>query len=152
MGFINKVLKKDDKDTKTSKIKEAKVEIEKDKAAVATVVSPKKENVAKTPAVVLKKKEDLEAFKILQKPVITEKATSLGQLNKYEFKVPASTNKSEVAKKILNVYGIKPIKINMIKVAGKKVRRGRVFGQTKVWKKAIVTLPAEHKIEIYEGV
>ena len=39
-----------------------------------------------------------------------------------------------------------------VKVAGKKVRYGRKFGKTKAWKKAIISLATDDKIEIYEGV
>jgi ribosomal protein L23 len=40
----------------------------------------------------------------------------------------------------------------MIRRRGKKVRYGRKFGKTKDFKKAIVTLSPEDKIEVYEGV
>ena len=49
------------------------------------------------------------------------------------------------------VYGIKPIKINILKITGKKVRFGRSFGKRKDWKKAVVTLPAGQTIQLYEG-
>lgn len=92
------------------------------------------------------------AYKILAKPLVTEKVSGLGASNKYVFAVNLKTNKIEVAKAIKEVYGIKPIGVNIIKVEGKKARYGRIGGKRKDWKKAIVTLPAGQTIKIYEGV
>lgn len=92
------------------------------------------------------------AYKILIKPLVTEKVSNLGAVNKYVFEVAANANKIEVAKAIHEVYGIKPIKINIIKIAGKKAGYGRITGKRKNWKKAIVSLPAGESIKVYEGV
>jgi len=84
--------------------------------------------------------------------LVTEKVSNLGALNKYVFAVAPKTNKVEVAKAVKEIYGIKPVNVNMIKMAGKKARYGRISGRRKDWKKAIVTLPAGQTIKIYEGV
>ena len=93
-----------------------------------------------------------QAFNVLIKPLITEKATNVGIFNKYIFMVANHTNKIEVAKAIEEVYGIKPIKVNIVTVGGKDVRYGRITGKRRDWKKAIITLPAGKTINIYEGV
>lgn len=92
------------------------------------------------------------AYRVLVKPVITERAAHLGTENKYVFAVKPETNKIEVAKAIQEVYGIKPVSVNVITMRGKKVRFGKRKGERKGWKKAIVTLPAGKTINIYEGV
>jgi large subunit ribosomal protein L23 len=97
-------------------------------------------------------RDDARAYKLLQAPVITERTTDLAAMNKYVFAVPVSANKSEVKKTIINLYGITPTKVNMIRVRANNVRFGRTFGKQKSWKKAIVTLPAGKTIGIYEGV
>jgi len=97
-------------------------------------------------------KKDSAAYKILKKPLVTEKATVLGSLNKYVFEVSNEANKIEIAKAIFQVYGVKPVNINIIKVGGKKVRYGRTLGKRKDWKKAIITLPEGESIKVYEGV
>ncbi|OGF26369.1 50S ribosomal protein L23 [Candidatus Falkowbacteria bacterium RIFOXYB2_FULL_47_14] len=86
------------------------------------------------------------------RPLITEKAANLGAVNKYAFVVSDRANKIEVEKAVNELYGIKPTSVNMLKVLGKKTRRGRVTGRRKNWKKAIVTLPKGKSINIYEGV
>ncbi len=96
--------------------------------------------------------ESKEAYRILIKPLITEKATHLVTQNKYSFAVAKSVNKNEVKKAIEGLYGVEPIDINIINVRGKFVRYGRTFGKKKNWKKAIITLKPGDKIDIYEGV
>jgi large subunit ribosomal protein L23 len=92
------------------------------------------------------------AYKILIKPLVTEKVSNLGALNKYVFAVAGDANKIEIAKAIKEIYGIKPIGVNIIKMLGKQARYGRISGKRKDWKKAIVTLPKDQTIKIYEGV
>jgi large subunit ribosomal protein L23 len=92
------------------------------------------------------------SYRVLLRPLVTEKGSHMGVINKYIFEVDYNCNKIEVAKAIEATYGIKPVKVNMIKLAGKVVRRGRVEGRRKNWKKAIVTLPAGKTIQIYEGI
>lgn len=92
------------------------------------------------------------AYRILVKPLITEKAANLGADNKYVFAVETGANKIEVAKAIKEVYGIKPTAVNIIRTSGKKVRHGKLRGKRKDWKKAMVTLPKGKSINIYEGV
>lgn len=92
------------------------------------------------------------AYKIIMKPLVTEKVSGLGALNKYVFAVAKDANKIEVAKAIKEIYGIKPVGINIIRMMGKKARYGRISGRRKDWKKAIVTLPKGETIKIYEGV
>ncbi len=92
------------------------------------------------------------AYRVLVKPLITEKAANLGSLNQYAFIVSNSANKIEVAKAIFEVYGVKPEKVNIIKVKGKVINRGKISGKRKDFKKALVSLKKGESISIYEGV
>jgi len=92
------------------------------------------------------------AYRVLIKPMVTEKATNLSAENQYVFMVSNGANKIDVAKAIHEVYGIKPASVNMIKVKGKKVRRGKVTGKRKDFKKALVSLKKGESISVYEGV
>lgn len=92
------------------------------------------------------------SYRVLVKPLVTEKATDLSANNKYVFVVASEANKIEVAKAINVVYGVKPVAVNIISVKGKVVSRGRIKGQRKDWKKAVVTLKKGDSIKIYEGV
>lgn len=92
------------------------------------------------------------AYKILVKPLVTEKGSVMNEENKYIFEVAKIANKIEIAKAIVEVYGIKPASVNIIKIQGKKTRYGKIAGKRKDWKKAIVTLPKGESIKVYEGV
>lgn len=92
------------------------------------------------------------AYRVLVKPIITEKSGDLGVNNKYIFEVADSANKIEVSKSIEEVYGVRPVKVNIINMKGKRVRFGRTFGKRKDWKKAVVSLPQGKTINVYEGV
>ncbi len=93
-----------------------------------------------------------QAFRVLLKPMVTEKASVLGSLNKYVFEVATKTNKIEVAKAIRQVYGVSPVNVRIISMKGKAVVSKRIKGRRKDWKKAIVTLPKGSHINVYEGV
>jgi len=92
------------------------------------------------------------AYRQLIRPLITEKATHLGGQNKYVFVVAPDANKITIKKALETVYGVKATKINMIKLSGKRVVRGRIKGQRKDWKKAIVTLAKGESLQVYAGV
>lgn len=98
------------------------------------------------------KKAASVSVRVLVKPLVTEKAADLGALNKYAFVVTGDANKIEIAKAVEAAYGVKPLKVNVSNVSGKKVARGRIRGQRSDWRKAIVTLPKGQEIRIYEGV
>ncbi|MBI2459303.1 MAG: 50S ribosomal protein L23 [Parcubacteria group bacterium] len=93
-----------------------------------------------------------QAYKVIMKPMVTEKVSGLGALNKYVFAIAKNTNKIEIAKAIKEIYGLKPVSVNVIRMSGKKARYGRISGRRKDWKKAIITLPQGQTIKIYEGV
>ena len=63
-----------------------------------------------------------------------------------------TANKIEITKAIQSLYGVNPVKVNIIKVGGKAVNFGRVSGKRKNFKKAIVTLRKGERIEVFEGV
>lgn len=92
------------------------------------------------------------AYKTIIKPLITEKASDLSNVSKYIFEVDIKANKIEVAKAIESIYGLKPRAVNIVKMKGKSVSRGRIQGKRKDFKKAIVSFKKGEKIEVYEGV
>ena len=163
MGLFSKKTKdskpeaKKEEVKKTSKVvvekKTVKNEVKPEKKEAATKDLYKEEAKKEEKAVKSKKTDHTgNSYKVLAKPLVTEKATTLSAENKYVFEVSVNTNKIEVAKAIEEVYGIKPVAVNIVKMKGKKVIRGRITGKRKDWKKAIITLPKGKSIQIYEGV
>jgi large subunit ribosomal protein L23 len=86
---------------------------------------------AKAKATKAKIKPGSQAYRTLVKPLITEKASALNALHKYLFAVAPTANKISVASAIVELYGVKPVKVNIIKMEGKVKMRGRIQGQRK---------------------
>lgn len=93
-----------------------------------------------------------QAFRVLVRPLITEKSAELAAESKYVFEVNPAMNKVEVKKAVRATYGVEPIAVHIITNKGKQVRFGRMRGKRKDWKKAIVTLKKGQTIEVFEGV
>ena len=64
-------------------------------------------STAKTAVKAKEGKKSASAYRVIVKPMITEKAADLGAKNKYVFMVSIDANKIEVAKAITSVYGVK---------------------------------------------
>ena len=92
------------------------------------------------------------AFKILIKPLITEKSAIAESKNKYSFIVIKSANKNQIKTAIFEVYGVKPSQVNVANIEGRRVRFGRSMGKRNDYKKAIITLPEGKTIDIHSGV
>ena len=135
---------------KKPKITTDKQEKKKSSAAPASLKTAADKKVIENKKKKLFKKDPELISRVLIKPLITEKATNLGIENKYAFEIASKANKIEVKKAIEGFYGVKPMKINIIKIKGKKVRYGRTQGRTKNTKKAVVTLKQGDKIDVFE--
>jgi large subunit ribosomal protein L23 len=89
---------------------------------------------------------------ILIRPLITEKATAMMQDNKYTFIVPLGANKIEIRQAIEQIFKVKVLDVNTIRVLGKVKRMGRTQGKRPDYKKAIVKLAPGQTIEFFEGL
>ncbi|PIZ95164.1 MAG: 50S ribosomal protein L23 [Candidatus Magasanikbacteria bacterium CG_4_10_14_0_2_um_filter_37_12] len=92
------------------------------------------------------------AYKVLIRPYVSEKATVAETQGSYTFEVVHDTNKFEIKKAVKEIYGIMPKKVRLMNFEGKRVRFGKKLGRRKDWKKAIVILPKGKTINIHEGV
>jgi large subunit ribosomal protein L23 len=91
-----------------------------------------------------------EPFDIIQRTLLTEKATLLGEKqNKYIFRVSSRANKIQIRQAIEKLFHKEVVDVNTCNYAGKKKRERRAdFGRKSHWKKAIVTLKEGEKIEL----
>lgn len=88
-------------------------------------------------------------FEIIKAPIITEKSANIASNDrKYVFKVDARSNKTEIKQAIENIFKVKVDNINTVTVKPKKKRVGRYTGLTSKYKKAIVTLALNNKIDL----
>jgi large subunit ribosomal protein L23 len=90
---------------------------------------------------------------VLIRPLLTEKVTGLREsLNTVAFVVSARANRLEVRRAVESLLKVKVERVNILNVMGKTKRLGRFIGKKQDWKKALVTLKAGEKLELYESV
>ncbi len=94
----------------------------------------------------------MHPYEVLRRPIVTEKNAALMAQNKYAFEVARQANKHQVKEAVEKAFKVKVAKVNVITIPAKERGFGRLRGLTSPWKKAVVTLEAGHKIEIFEGV
>lgn len=93
------------------------------------------------------------AYDIILKPVITEASIADIQDKKYTFRVASDANKTEIAKAVEEIFGVKVENVNTISMKAKTKRVRYVEGKTSAWKKAIVKLTADSKtIEFFDSL
>lgn len=88
------------------------------------------------------------AYDIIKNIIQTEKGTGMLRENKYVFAVANDANKIEIKKAVEDIYKVKVLNVNTIKMHGKKRRVRYVLGKRPDWKKAVVTLKVGQKIEM----
>jgi len=89
---------------------------------------------------------------IIVRPILTEKMTTLKELNnQYAFEVSRQANKIEIKKAVEQRFNVSVTDVRTINVRGKKRRMGRFEGKRSQWKKAIVTLQTDDVIDFVAG-
>ena len=90
-------------------------------------------------------------FNIIKRPVVSEKSTALAEVaNRYVFEVDAAASKPEIKTAIEQLFKVKVKAVNTIVMHGKNKRAGRFEYKRSNWKKAIITLVAGQKIELFQ--
>lgn len=87
---------------------------------------------------------------LILRPLLSEKSSLLSEQGKYVFEIDPRANKNQVADAIGALYGEWPLEVNVVKIKGKQVRYGRLSGRTRNRKKAIITMPAGKKLDVYK--
>lgn len=90
-------------------------------------------------------------YQVLVRPLITEKNTNLMMYNKYSFEVDRMANKQQIKHAVETIFNVTVTSVRTLNMRGKQRRRGREFGYQSDWKKAIVTLAAGDRIELFES-
>ncbi|MBU1220594.1 50S ribosomal protein L23 [Myxococcota bacterium] len=92
---------------------------------------------------------------IIIRPIMTEKAVNLQDTErKYVFEVAADANKIQVREAIEKLFNVSVQAVNIQNVMGKyvvrRVKRSRIEGKKRNWKKAIVTLSEGSEIDFFK--
>lgn len=90
---------------------------------------------------------------IIKRPIITEGTSDLMVNKTYVFEVDIRSNKTEIKQAIEQIFKVKVVKVNTLRMPAKPKRYGRYSGYTSEWKKAVVTLSEDSKeLEFFETV
>jgi large subunit ribosomal protein L23 len=94
--------------------------------------------------------EAMPAYQVLLRPLVTEKGTHRSQRhNQYAFEIDPRATKSDVRRAVEDLFSVKVEKVCTQTRRGKPRKHRFKAGQTKAWKKAIVTLHEEHRIDFF---
>ena len=87
-------------------------------------------------------------FQILVGPHTSEKATIIADLsNQYVFKVAIDASKLEVKRSVEQLFRVKVVNVNTLRVKGKVKRNKNGYSTKSTWKKAYVKLEQGHDID-----
>ena len=93
-----------------------------------------------------------DATSVLVKPVVSEKSYRLMEDGAYVFVVAHDATSAEVRRAVEQVFGVNVKKVNTLNRKGKmrRNRRTNTLGQRPSTKRAIVTLVAGDRIDLFE--
>lgn len=93
----------------------------------------------------------LDATQIILRPLLSEKSNweSEEPRNRYSFAVVKSANKYQIAKAIEELFNVKVVKV-YTQIRKGEVKRTRFgYRETPTWKKAVVKLADEDRIDLF---
>ncbi|MFN8442239.1 MAG: 50S ribosomal protein L23 [Caldilineaceae bacterium] len=95
----------------------------------------------------------MHIYEVLRRPVLTEKSVIGSEGGKYTFEVDMRANKPLVKDAVETAFDVTVQDVAISVVPAKTSRRGRrVMIRHPKWKKAVVTLQAGDRIQMFEGV
>ena len=92
----------------------------------------------------------MENYRIVEKPLITEKSTRLLEEGNWVcFRVNPDANKIQIKKAVEELFKVNVTKVRTMRIPGKNKRVRLQIGRTPEWKKAIITLKQGEQIELF---
>jgi large subunit ribosomal protein L23 len=92
----------------------------------------------------------LEPYQVVLRPLITEKATHLSERhNAYTFEVNPLATKTEIKLAVEELFDVKVANVRIQNRRGKPRRYRLKVGRMRNWKKAIVALHEQYRIDFY---
>ena len=88
---------------------------------------------------------------VLIAPVVSEKSYGMLDENKYTFLVAPYANKTEIKIAVEKIFGVKVLSVNTLNRQGKRKRTRIGFGKRNDTKRAIVSVAAGDRIDIFGG-
>jgi large subunit ribosomal protein L23 len=92
----------------------------------------------------------LNNLNVIIRPLITEQGMHFANVKgAYSFEVNKKANKTQIRNAIEKIYGVKVSKVRTANHRGKYRRKGRGYGLTASWKKAVVFLKPDYHIDLF---
>ena len=92
----------------------------------------------------------LESHQILLRPLVTEKGVHRAtRNNQYAFEIHRDATKFDVRRAVEELFDVKVAKVRTQTRKGKTRRYKYRYGKTSDWKKAIVQLQEDHRIDFF---
>lgn len=103
----------------------------------------------------------MELYRVLERPIITEKSTELAtpskpkmtnpEVHRYVFRVAREATKPEIKQAVERRFRVKVSAVNTMNLKPKEKGVGTRRGYASAWKKAVVTLERGQTIEDFFG-
>jgi large subunit ribosomal protein L23 len=95
----------------------------------------------------------VSVYTVLLRPVISEKSVLETERNNYTFAVARDANKFQIKAAVEDQFKVNVLGVRVLTVKPKQKSRGRrQKGTVPGWRKAVVTIEAGQKIELFETV
>ena len=95
---------------------------------------------------------ELEPYQVILRPLVTEKGTHQStneHQNAYSFEVNLWANKTQIKQAVQDLFNVRVLAVRTQLRLGKRRRYRWKFGKLSNWKKAIVKLHPDDKIEFF---
>lgn len=93
---------------------------------------------------------ELQPHQVVLRPLVTEKGTHLSERhNAYAFEVHPLATKIDIRKAVESLWKVRVVAVRTQNRVGKPRRTKTVYIQTPSWKKAIVELHADDRINFF---
>jgi large subunit ribosomal protein L23 len=98
----------------------------------------------------------MHIYEVLKRPVLTEKSTYLREQGQYVFEVDSRATKMLIREAVETTFDVEVVAVQVLNQPAKRRRhprsRSKQIVRQSTWKKAIVQLAPNQKIDIFEGV
>lgn len=92
----------------------------------------------------------MDDYSIIIRPLVTEQGMHFANVKSaYSFEVNKRANKTQIKNAVERIYNVKVEKVRTANRKGKYRRKGRNYGMTPSWKKAVVFLDSDFHIDLF---
>jgi large subunit ribosomal protein L23 len=95
----------------------------------------------------------MHLYEVLKRPITTEKSNRLkDEQRKYAFEVDMRANKFQIKEAVETAFKVNVVSVNVMRMSRKRRHYGRFVSYKPLWKRAVVTVRADQRIDLFEGV